>query len=67
MQIRDSVAIIVGGASGMARATAEFLAEEGAHVAIFDLASSKGEEVAGTLPGDAIFRAIDIMDYDGVE
>ena len=32
MQIRDSVAIIVGGASGMARATAELLAEEGARV-----------------------------------
>lgn len=66
MQIKDSVAIVVGGASGMARATAELLAEEGARVAIFDLESSAGAEVATALPGDAIFRPIDIMDYDGV-
>ena len=66
MQIKDSVAIVVGGASGMARATAELLADEGARVAIFDLESSAGEEVAKALPGDAIFRPIDIMDYDGV-
>lgn len=66
MQIKDSVAIVVGGASGMARATAELLAEEGARVAIFDLANSAGEEVAGTLPGEAIFRSVDIMDYAGV-
>jgi NAD(P)-dependent dehydrogenase (short-subunit alcohol dehydrogenase family) len=66
MQIQDSVAIIVGGASGMARATAELVASEGAKVAIFDLESSAGDEVAASLPGDAIFRAVDIMDYEGV-
>lgn len=66
MQIRDSVAIVVGGASGMARATAELLAKEGGKVAIFDLASSAGAEVAAGLPGDAMFRAVDIMDYEDV-
>jgi len=66
MQIKDSVAIVVGGASGMARATAELLAEEGARVAIFDLPSSAGEEVAASLPGDAIFRACDVMQYDQI-
>jgi NAD(P)-dependent dehydrogenase (short-subunit alcohol dehydrogenase family) len=66
MQIQDSVAIIVGGASGMARATAELLSSEGGRVAIFDLASSAGEEVAAGLPGGAIFHAVDIMDYEGV-
>jgi NAD(P)-dependent dehydrogenase (short-subunit alcohol dehydrogenase family) len=37
-------AIIVGGASGMARATAEMLVRDGAHVAILDRPQSKGEE-----------------------
>lgn len=66
MQISNSVAIVVGGASGMARATAELLASEGARVAIFDLASSAGKEVAEGLAGDASFHPIDIMDYAGV-
>jgi NAD(P)-dependent dehydrogenase (short-subunit alcohol dehydrogenase family) len=66
MRIRDSVAIVVGGASGMARATAELIASEGGKVAIFDLASSAGEQVAAGLGGGAIFRAVDIMDYAGV-
>ena len=66
MQIKDSVAIVVGGASGMARATAELLSEEGARVVIFDLGTSKGDEVAEALPGEAVFRAVDIMDYDDV-
>jgi NAD(P)-dependent dehydrogenase (short-subunit alcohol dehydrogenase family) len=51
----------------MARATAELLAEQGARVAIFDLPTSEGEAVAKTLPGDALFRGVDIMDWTGVE
>lgn len=45
MEIADKVAVVVGGASGMARAAAEKLAERGARVAIVDLPSSKGAEV----------------------
>ena len=66
MKIEDSVAIVVGGASGMARATAELLSEGGARVAIFDLPTSAGEEVAAALPGEAVFRACDVMDYERV-
>jgi len=46
MQISGKAAIVVGGASGMARATAEVLVREGARVALLDLPSSKGEEAA---------------------
>ena len=43
MEIRDKLAVIVGGASGMARASAELLHEKGASIAILDLPTSAGE------------------------
>jgi NAD(P)-dependent dehydrogenase (short-subunit alcohol dehydrogenase family) len=67
MQVENSVAAVVGGASGMARATAENLSGSGARVAILDLASSEGEAVAAGLPGEAIFRPCDVLDTDGTE
>lgn len=51
----------------MARATAERMAGMGARVAILDLASSAGEQVAKEIGGETIFRAVDITDYAGVE
>lgn len=67
MEIEGRVAVVVGGASGMARATAENLAGSGARIAILDLPSSDGERVAAELPGQAIFRPCDVMDADGTE
>ena len=46
MEIDGKKAMVVGGASGMARATAESLAAKGRTVAILDLPTSAGEEVA---------------------
>lgn len=51
----------------MARATAEELKAGGARVAIFDLPTSKGEEVAAALGGDSFFVPVDITDADAVE
>jgi NAD(P)-dependent dehydrogenase (short-subunit alcohol dehydrogenase family) len=67
MEVQGKTAVVVGGASGMARASAERLAKGGAKVAILDLASSSGEEVAKGLGGGAIFRPCDITDYAGIE
>ena len=46
MQIKGKTAVVTGGASGIGRATAEVLAEAGAHVIIGDLDTTGGEAVA---------------------
>ena len=65
MNIKGSRAVVAGGASGMARATAELLHERGARVAILDLPRSAGAEVAAQLDGS--FHPVDVMDEDNVE
>ena len=65
MEIEGKGAVIVGGASGMARASAEQLRAKGARIAILDLPTSKGEEVAAAL--DGTFHPVDVTDYEGVE
>jgi len=65
MEIKGKKAVIVGGASGMAKASAEMLAERGASVAILDLPQSAGAEVASALSGT--FHPIDVTDFEGVE
>ncbi|CAN5443860.1 SDR family NAD(P)-dependent oxidoreductase [soil metagenome] len=67
MEIADKVAVIVGGASGMARATAELLAARGAHIAIADLPTSAGAEVAKEIGGSTTFHEIDVLDYEAAE
>ena len=65
MEIENKLAVVVGGASGMARATAERLAERGAKVAILDLPTSAGAEVAEALGGT--FHACNVTDDEGAE
>ena len=65
MKIDGKGAVVVGGASGMARSTAEMLAERGASVAILDLPTSAGDEVAKALGGS--YFPLDVTDDDAVE
>ena len=65
MQIEGVRAVVVGGASGMARATAERLVAGGATVAILDRPGSAGAEVSAAI-GAAYFEC-DITDFDGTE
>jgi NAD(P)-dependent dehydrogenase (short-subunit alcohol dehydrogenase family) len=65
MEITGKKAIVVGGASGMARAAVERLHERGADIAILDLPTSAGAEVAAAVNGS--FHAVDVTDADGVE
>ena len=65
MEIAGKKAVIVGGASGMARASAKRLYERGASVAILDLAKSAGAEAAKELDGS--FHPVDITDEAAAE
>jgi NAD(P)-dependent dehydrogenase (short-subunit alcohol dehydrogenase family) len=60
VEIQGKKAVIVGGASGMAKASAELLREKGADIAILDLPTSAGAEVAKELGGT--FHEVDILD-----
>jgi NAD(P)-dependent dehydrogenase (short-subunit alcohol dehydrogenase family) len=64
VQIEGRTAVITGAASGLGRAVAERLAAAGARVAIVDLPSSDGKEVAATLGGE--FFGADVTDEDEV-
>lgn len=67
MKIEGKRAIVVGGASGMAHATAELLVAGGARVALLDLPGSKGEAAAAALGGDTRFYPCDVTDFAGTE
>jgi NAD(P)-dependent dehydrogenase (short-subunit alcohol dehydrogenase family) len=65
MEIAGKKAVICGGASGMAKATAELLRQKGADIAILDLPTSAGAEVAKELGGT--FHEVDVLDENQVE
>ena len=65
MEIKGKKVVVVGGASGMARASAQLLAERGAAVAILDRPQSDGAEVASALGGT--FHPCDVTDAEGTE
>jgi NAD(P)-dependent dehydrogenase (short-subunit alcohol dehydrogenase family) len=65
MEISGKKAVVVGGASGMGRATAELFAARGASVAVLDRPGSGGDEVAKALGGP--FHPVDVTDFAGTE
>jgi NAD(P)-dependent dehydrogenase (short-subunit alcohol dehydrogenase family) len=62
MEVRDKVALITGGASGLGRATALALAAEGAEVVVVDLDEAGGRAVAEQVGGH--FFGADVSDFD---
>jgi NAD(P)-dependent dehydrogenase (short-subunit alcohol dehydrogenase family) len=65
MEISGKKAIVVGGASGFGRATAESLIARGASVAILDRPQSEGKDVAATI--GAAFHEVDVTDFAATE
>lgn len=63
MQIKDSVAVVTGGASGLGLATTKRLLDAGGSVVVIDL---KGEDVVAELGPRAKFVATDVTDEAGV-
>jgi NAD(P)-dependent dehydrogenase (short-subunit alcohol dehydrogenase family) len=66
MDVKGSVAVISGGASGLGLAAARRLVEAGAHVVLADLASSPGAQVAGELGDTVRFVETDVTDEAAV-
>lgn len=61
MNIKDAVALVTGGASGLGEATVIELAKKGAKVAVVDIDFEKGEKVvAQSSGGNAIFIKADV-------
>lgn len=61
MKVEGAVALIGGGASGLGRATAEILRENGAEVVILDLPDAAGKA------GEFAFAGADVRDPDQVQ
>ncbi|MEW6333526.1 MAG: 3-hydroxyacyl-CoA dehydrogenase [Thermodesulfobacteriota bacterium] len=60
MQIKECMAVVTGGASGLGEASARSLLARGARVAIFDIAVERGEKLAAELGPDCLFFAADV-------
>ena len=65
MEINGKKVVVIGGASGMGRASAELLAELGAGVAVLDREGSDGKVVAEGVGG--AFYPVDVTDFSGTE
>ncbi|HYF26517.1 MAG TPA: SDR family NAD(P)-dependent oxidoreductase [Baekduia sp.] len=61
-RLRDKVALVTGGASGLGRATALALAAQGAEVVVADVDFDGAQEVAGLVDGHAV--STDVGDLD---
>jgi NAD(P)-dependent dehydrogenase (short-subunit alcohol dehydrogenase family) len=63
MRLKDKVAIVTGGASGMGASTASLFAAEGAKVVVADLMGDEGEAVVaeiGAAGGEARFQLLNV-------
>ncbi len=68
--LKDKVALVTGGASGIGRATCLAFAREGARVVVSDVDAETGEACADEIRrsgGDAVFRRADVSDESEVE
>jgi 3-hydroxyacyl-CoA dehydrogenase/3-hydroxy-2-methylbutyryl-CoA dehydrogenase len=66
MDLKDKVAVITGGASGLGRATVKRFAAAGAKVAIFDMNEEKGKLLVAEFPGKVIFCNVNVTSEESV-
>ena len=67
MEIKDSVALVTGAASGLGEATVRHLVGEGAGAVIVDLDAPRGEALAAELGERAVFAEADVTDPQAVQ
>lgn len=66
-RIKEKVAIVTGGASGLGEATVRLFYEEGARVVIADVAEDLGRGLAAELGERVLFQRCDVSDERDVE
>lgn len=70
MLLKDKVALITAGASGMGRAAAELFASEGAHVIVVDVNADAAKETVAAIEaegGSATSSVVDVRDLDALK
>ena len=70
MRLDGKTAVITGAASGIGRATAETLAQAGAHVLLGDIAVDTGEQGAAEIRAKGLhadFIRLDVTDLESIE
>jgi 3-hydroxyacyl-CoA dehydrogenase/3-hydroxy-2-methylbutyryl-CoA dehydrogenase len=66
MDIKGSVCVVTGGASGLGEATVRILISKGAKVGILDMNVQAGEALAAEFPGNAVFAKTDVTNEQDV-
>lgn len=66
MEIKDSVAMVTGGASGLGEATVRNIVSGGGKAVIIDMDGEKGQDLADQLGDGAIFIRTDVTDEASV-
>lgn len=69
-RVKDKVAIVTGGASGIGEASAKLLAREGANIAITDIDDNNGNRVVSEIKadgGEAVFYHMDVTKENEIE
>jgi NAD(P)-dependent dehydrogenase (short-subunit alcohol dehydrogenase family) len=67
MEIEGSVAIVIGGASGLGEATVRNFVEGGGKVSILDIQEEKGQTLSAELGDDVIFYMTNVTDEQSVQ
>ena len=68
MQLKDCLAVVTGGVSGLGFAVAEHIVRNGGKVALFDVNDDKGGEAIAALgAGNAIYLRTDVTDESAVQ
>lgn len=67
MKVKDCIAVVTGGASGLGEATVRNLVSGGARAAILDIQVDKGEALANELGDNVIFTNADVASEETVQ